>query len=93
MLRVGKAFLLLARDVTGHAAFRICLGTGVKRKDQLGAGHFLGGITRGILFGIRMGFAGTVAGLTSGNAGGMGEGALWRPAPHPSASSGNPPDR
>ena len=70
VLRVGKRFLLLARNVAGQAAFRVFLGTGVEREDQLGAGHFLGRVARRILFGLRMGFAGAMAGLTSGNAGG-----------------------
>ena len=65
VLRVGKAFLFLAGNVAGQAAFRVFLGTGVECEDQLGASHFLGRVASRFLFGVRMGFAGAVAGLTS----------------------------
>ena len=94
VLRVGKRFLLLAGDVAGQAAFRVFLGTAVEREDQLGARHFLGRVARRILFGIRMSFAGAVAGFASGNAGRRRSGRAALPCRRSalSASSGNPRD-
>ena len=52
-----------------QAPGRVFLRAGVERENQLGARKFFGGVARRVLFGIGMGFTGSVAGLTPGNDG------------------------